>query len=93
MNKAAAASPKQQENAETQPIDIMSAPTPTAIETVISPDHSAERKRITYQSKGQANQQADTTTPPQAMPADTTKPPSKDEKKREEFTESDNEAG
>lgn len=89
MKKAAPAIQKQPETEETQPVDVMAAPTPAINETIISPDHSAESKRSLFQSKGADHT---TTYTPQAMPAEPAQPPSKDEKKNE-FTESDNEAG
>lgn len=78
---------------ETQPIDVMSTDppeTPTA-EAVISPDHSAEAKRATYQHKPMHDKALKVDPDaPKKEPAEPEKPPQF--KNGNDFTESDSEA-
>lgn len=84
-----AASPDQ---VETQVIDLLAADTPPEPkEAFVSPKHSADAKRETYQAKALAKAEERSKDAATKVPEES-RPPKKEEKK-EHFTESDVEAG
>lgn len=86
--KQPAASPDQ---LETQAVDLMTVETPPEpAEAFVSPRHSADAKRETYQAKAKAkakerHEDAETKAPEESKP--------KDDQRKDLFTESDVEAG